>query len=171
MNEAPVLERGQVVLLDTCVIIEAFRAKCWIAVTSHFSVETVAKCEEEVRTGNRRRPGYVEIDGAKLRAGLKKIHTVTDSERARLALALPTSYSLDDGERDLLAHKLSRPDAVLIVSADRAAVYATLKLGWRERIISLEVAARANGATPELKGQYTEKWLSSACTDWMLKTR
>ena len=34
------MQRGQVVLVDTNVIIEAFRAHCWNAVTTHFTVES-----------------------------------------------------------------------------------------------------------------------------------
>jgi hypothetical protein len=32
------------VLVDTCVIIEAFRVNCWKALCNHFSVETVECC-------------------------------------------------------------------------------------------------------------------------------
>lgn len=165
------MEQGSLVLVDTCIIIEAFRANCWKAITTYFDIQTVAKCAEEARTGNGRTPGYVEIDEKILRAGLNGIHPVSDLERATLATQLPHVDSLDDGERDLLAHAHARKDAFLIASADRAAVYAVLDLGWRDRIVSLEEAAKANGARPPLKKQYDKKWLESACADWYLKMR
>ena len=163
------MKRGSIVLVDTCIIIEAFRANCWNAITAHFNIETVTKCLEEARTGEGRKAGYVRVDDKILRSGLCQIHDVSDLERAQLAINLPGSDSLDAGERDLLAHAHMRSDAFLIASADRAAVYAALGLGWRDRIISLEVAAKANGARPSLKRQFEEKWLASACADWYLR--
>lgn len=160
------MDRGQIVLVDTNVIIEAFRTNCWRAISTYFSIETVAKCEEEACTGDPLRPGYITIDNAMLRSGLRRVHVVSTRERAALALALPNSYALDDGERDLLAHALPRQGAWLIVSADKAAVFATLKLGFRERIISLERAALANGARPQLKGHFAERWLKDVCSEW-----
>lgn len=166
------MDRGQLVLVDTCVIIEAFRTNCWRAVTTYFVVETVEKCEEEVRTGDSLlRPGYVKVDDKELRSGLRKVHRVSDKERAYLALADPKSFGLDDGERDLLAHAIGRKDAWLIVSADKAAVYATLRLGWRQRIISLESAAKAHGAQPKLKGHFGDHWLEEVCSEWTVMNK
>ena len=51
------MQRGQVVLVDTNIIIEAVRVNCWGALTAHFSVETVEKCCEEARTGELHRTG------------------------------------------------------------------------------------------------------------------
>lgn len=164
------MNKGQVVLVDTNAIFEAFRTNCWNAITTYFSVETVAKCEEEARTGNSLRKGYVEVKDKPLRAGLKRIHKVTELERAKFALAFPRAYGLDLGERDLLAHALSRADTWLVVTADRAAVYATLDLGWRQRVVSLENVAHANGVNPEFKVQFCEKWLIGVCTDWALQS-
>lgn len=166
------MERGQIVLVDTNVIIEAFRTNCWRAVTTYFVVETVQKCEEEARTGDPQlRPGYVKVDDKALRAGLHKIHPVSDGERASFALTDTKSFGLDAGERDLLAHALTRKDAWLIVSADKAAIYATLRLGWRQRIIALESAAKANGAQPKLKGHFGENWLEGVCSEWTVMNK
>jgi hypothetical protein len=54
--------KGQIVLLDTNVIIEAFRTRCWRAIVNTFKIETVEKCCEEAATGDKRQPGYVEVD-------------------------------------------------------------------------------------------------------------
>jgi hypothetical protein len=165
------MDQGSIILVDTCIIIEAVRTNCWKAICSHFVIESVEKCEEEARTGYGRRPGYVTIDETALRLGIKRAHQVTNHDRAQLAIALATAYSLDDGERDLLAHAYCRKDAFLIASADKAAVLATLDLGWRDRIISLEKIAKASGINPVLKLQYCENWLSTVCTDWTLGSK
>lgn len=166
------MERGQIVLMDTNVIIEAFSTNCWRAVTTYFVVETVEKCEEEARTGDPLlRPGYIKVDDKALHAGLHKIHSVSDRDRASLALADPKSFGLDPGERDLLAHALTRKDTWLIVSADKAAVFATLRLGWRQRITSLESAAHAHGAHPKLRGHFGQRWLDEICSEWTVMNK
>jgi len=56
------MTKGDIVLTDTNVIIEAHRTKCWRAVVNAFKVETVEKCCEEAATGDKRRADYVVID-------------------------------------------------------------------------------------------------------------
>lgn len=158
------MHRGQVLLVDTNIIIEAFRTRCWKALTTHFRVETVEKCYEEALTGDPLRPRYVSIDPDDLRGGLKTRHQVSELERAGLVLRLPAAGAFDAGERDLLAHALGRSDAWIVSCADRAPVRGALELGWEERIIALDVLARAAGARPELKRHFTERWLAEVRT-------
>lgn len=165
------MQRGQVLLVDTNIIIEAFRTRCWKALTTHFHVETVEKCCEEALTGDPLRPGYVSIDPAALRGGLKARHQVSELERATLVLTLPAAGAFDAGERDLLAHALGRSDAWIVSCADRAPVRGALELGWEERIVALEVLARAAGARPELKRHFTEQWLAEVRTAHKLEGR
>lgn len=162
------MRRGGVILVDTNIIIEAFRTRCWNAVTAHFAVETAEKCYEEALTGDLHRRGYVEIDAALLRKGLRSRHAVSDVARAALALKLQRADGLDAGERDLLAHALEREDAWHASCADRAAMYVALELGWEERFVSLEAMARTAGARPSLKAHYTEDWLSQVRTAYKL---
>ena len=162
------MQRGRVVLVDTNIIIEAFRTRCWNAVTTHFALETAEKCYEEALTGDLHRRGYVEIDAALLRKGLRSRHVVSDAARAALVLKLQRVDGLDAGERDLLAHALERADAWLASCADRAAMYAALELGWEERLVSLEAMARTAGARPSLKAHFTEAWLSQVRTAYKL---
>jgi hypothetical protein len=163
------VQRGQIVLMDTNIIIEAFRTRCWNALTSHFAVETVEKCYEEALTGDPLRPGYVDIDATQLRKGLSKRHAVSDLERMTLTLKLTNASSLDAGERDLFAHALGRTDGWVASCADRAAVNSALSLGWEERIIALEPLARTAGAKPALKHHFTERWLSEVRTAFLLE--
>jgi hypothetical protein len=162
------VQRGRVVLMDTNIIIEAFRTRSWNAITSYFAVEAPEKCYEEALTGNLHRRGYVEVDATLLRKGLSVRHAVSDTARAALALKLRKADALDAGERDLLAHALERTDAWLASCADRAAMFAALELGWEERFISLEAMARAAGAKPSLKSHFTDGWLSEVRTAYKL---
>lgn len=163
------MQRGQIVLVDTNIIIEAFRTKCWKALTAHFAVETVERCYEEALTGDPLRPGYVSVDATALRNGLRARHNVGEMERVQLALQLPGAASLDAGERDLLAHALGRADAWLVSCADRAAVVCTLDLGWEGRIAALEKLARAAGAHSGFKRHFTEQWLVEVRTAYKLE--
>src|SRR5262245_12319473 len=118
------MQRGQVILVDTNIIIEAVRTRCWNALASYFSVETVETCLEEGLTGDPLRPGYVQVDPAQLRKGVSKSHPVSSLQTMRLALTYPTADELDPGERKLLAHAMDRKDEWILGSADRAAVKA-----------------------------------------------
>lgn len=161
------MHQGQIVLLDTNIIIEAFRTRCWKAITAYYQIETVEKCYEEALTGDRLRPGYVEVDRVALKEKLV-IHRVTSIELASHALTCPDADALDAGERHLFAHAHGRPDAWIATCADRAAVRIAFALGWKERICSLEVLSKPTGAKPTLKRHFTEDWLSQVRTDFML---
>lgn len=162
------MQRGQVVLVDTNIIIEAVRTSCWNAIGKFFALETVGKCLEEARTGDPLRRNYVKVESAQLKAGISKEHEVTVLETTRLALALPSSDELDRGERDLMAHALGRSDAWMASCADRAALKAIFRLGWKDRVVSLETLARAVGARPDLKAHFCERWLADRRTDFLL---
>ena len=151
------------VLVDTNIIIEAVRARCWNALAGRYNIETVEVCFDEVRAGDPLRPGYVTVDSTQLTRLLAQ-HPVTDLERAQLAMKLPMADALDPGERDLFAHALGRTDDWVLCCADRAAVNATFNLGWQERVVSLEKLAKAAGSRPALKAHFTEKWLAELRT-------
>ncbi len=159
--------QGQVVLVDTNIIIEAFRTRCWKALTAYYRVETVEKCYEEALTGDRLRPGYIEVDPAALKEKLV-IHRVASVELATFSLNCPDADALDAGERHLFAHAHGRSDAWIATCADRAAVRIALTLGWKERLYSLEVLSKPTGAKPAFKRHFTEDWLSEVRTDFML---
>ena len=161
------MDQGQIVLVDTNIIIEAFRTRCWKALTTYYRVETVEKCCEEALTGDRRRPGYVEVDAKVLKEKLV-IHRVASLDLAELTLNCPDADALDAGERHLFAHAYRRTDGWIVTCADRAAVRIALALGWKDRIISLEALGAPTGARPALKHHFTEDWLSQVRTDFLL---
>lgn len=144
------MKPGQVVLVDTNIIIEAVRVGCWSALTAHFRIETVAKCCEEARTGDRRRAGYVQVSESDLQTRLI-VRGVSDAELANLAMRDADSDRLDEGERHLFAHALGRTDEWLTCCCDRAAVNAAVRLGWQDRIVSLEELANHAGSSAALR--------------------
>ncbi len=81
------MTRGDIVLMDTNVIIEAYRTRCWGALVNTFKVETVEKCWEEAATGDKRRAGYVVIDVEVMKTSVL-IHPVTLMELAELETRL-----------------------------------------------------------------------------------
>jgi hypothetical protein len=127
----------------------------------------VEKCYEEALTGDRLRPGYVEVHPAALKERFV-IHRVASLELATFSLNCPDADALDAGERHLFAHAHKRTDAWIATCADRAAVRIAFALGWKERIYSLEVLSKPTGARPGLKRHFTEDWLSEVRTDFML---
>jgi len=152
-----------VYLLDTNAILEAVRTGTWGALTGGLSIETVEECREECLRGDCFSSGYIAVTEDDL-ARATQIHLVSHSEQATLTLQTDAS-ALDDGERDLFAHARSRPEedeAWLICSADRACVLVGVALGWKDRLVSLEAAIDAVGATadPPLRRHFKEKWLS-----------
>lgn len=159
---------GQVVLVDTNIIIEAVRTHCWNALTSHCTVETAEKCMEEARTGDPMRRHYVPVTAEDLQR-ISAVRDVSHAEHVQLAVILPMADELDAGERHLFAHALGRGDAWIASCADRAALKAAFALGWRDRFVSLEALARDVGARPDLKQHFRERWLSEVRTAFLLE--
>jgi hypothetical protein len=165
------LQRGQPVLVDTNIIIEAVRTGCWNALRAYFSIETVDKCCEEARTGDLRRPGYVVVDDNALRDRLR-VHRPTPLELSALDLRESEGRRLDPGERHLWAHAFARNDAWLACCCDNAAIRVAVRLGWEDRLKSLEELAHAAGANPavaKLKEQFHTARLSATRTAALLE--
>lgn len=150
--------RGDIVLMDTNVIIEAHRTRCWRAVVNAFHVETVEKCCEEVATGDRRRADYVEVDVEAMRRSIT-VHPVSLLELAVLETRLTEPDRIDPGEKHLFAHALKRTGSWYVGASDRGAVRAGHELGFLERFVSLEALARLVGSAPQLRNHFTERWL------------
>lgn len=165
--------RDTVVLVDTNVLLEAVRTRCWNAVSGGLCIETVEECRDEARRGDRGRPGYVPVSEPDL-ARIRTVHPVTPLERAIFGMAYPDAQNMDPGERDLYAHahrRVTAGDEVWVLcSADRACVRAAVALGWHERMHSLEALVAAVGAAPKpgLLAHHAERWLSAFRTECML---
>lgn len=143
-------------LVDSMIVIEAVRTGCWNAITGQLQVVTVEECSAELRRGNPGTRGYVTVtdrDVARI-----TVAPLSDVQRAAFRLQYPAADGLDPGERDLLAHAMTRTDDFHVCSSDKAAVVAAHALGWLDRAVSLEAVATSVGArpNPKLKVQFTE---------------
>ena len=164
------MKPGDILLVDTNVIIEAFRVGCFAALASSFRLETVEECLAETQAGNAVRAKYVPIDEATLRAKMARIHPVTEEEQAQLIASCPRAFDLDRGERALYAHALQRQDCWIIANADRAAVLIGFDLGWTDRFYSLEeLANRAGRRDLGLKKHHCRAWLAQVKTESSLR--
>lgn len=173
MSTPATRSKRSTVLVDTNAIIESVRVGCWKALAGGLRIETVEECRDETRRGAPHRPGYVTVTSADL-SRIAEIHPVTDTERATLALQYESAPDLDAGERDLIAHalaRLARGDAVWVVcSPDKAAIRASVALGWGDRVRSLEELMDVVGcrSATRIANHFTTRWLSEFRTACIL---
>jgi predicted nucleic acid-binding protein len=159
------------VLVDTNVIIEAWRARGWKALTSRHQVETVEMVVIETQTGFQRRRQTQQIDQAVLMETLGEVHPVSERERAGLAVRAP-DLMLDPGERDLWAHALARQDAWVLCGPDKASLRLGVRLGFGERLVSLEGLWRDAGFTArDLRENFTARWHQRTVGEMMVLER
>ena len=147
------------VLVDTNVILEAHRTGSWRALTGGYSVETVEDCVTETQTGFQRRQPEHRIAQAKLRDRLAGVHAVGERERAVLAIRAG-EIALDRGEASLWAHALGCGDDWVLCGPDKAGLRCGVRLGCRERLVSLEGPLDEAGHRPvtALREAYTRRW-------------
>lgn len=149
------------VLVDTNVIIECWRTSAWKALTGGYAVETVDVCFVETQTGFQRRRPEEQIDRAVLAASLRVVNPVSKADMANALVGDPQLAFLDDGEKALWAHALTRSDGWLLCGPDRASLRTGIRLKLRDRMVSLERLLSDAGfrAKVELKAAYTQRWL------------
>ncbi len=155
-----IVRPGNSVIVDTMVIIEAHRMGVWRALTSGYQVETVEECVTETQTGFQLRRKEQDIDVSLLRDSLAAVHEVSTRELVELEIRIAGIY-LDRGEKSLWAHALGRDDNWFLCGPDRASLRCGVRLGFRERIISLEELLRTVGHRPgkSLGDHFTKVWL------------
>lgn len=158
-------------LVDTNVIIEAWRVRGWKALASGHALETVGMVVMETQTGFQNRRERQHIDGAELQRTLRAVHDVSERDRAGLAVRAP-DILLDPGERDLWAHALQRQDACVLCGPDKASLRLGIELGLRERLVSLEGLWKAVGFTAKnLRENFTAKWHERTMNALVVATR
>ena len=157
------------VLVDTNAIIEAHRTGTWRALAGGYRVATVEDCVTETQTGFQLRKPEQSIAVSQLRASLATEHRVDDRQRAELAIRTQ-GIVLDRGEESLWAHALGREDGWLLCGPDRASLRCGVRLGFRDRIVSLEELLDDVGHRPRtaLKRHYTKKWLEGVLVEILL---
>lgn len=155
------------VLVDTNIILECWRIGAWRALAGGYAVETVEDCITETQTGFQRRRDEEQIDAAALRASLvAPAHAVSDAQLVEVLLK-GEDIHLDVGERSLWAHVLTRTDAWVLCGPDRASLRFGVRLGFRERMISLQELLDAVGHRVKggLKKQFTTQWLNATLSE------
>jgi hypothetical protein len=156
-------------LVDTNVILECHRSACWNALTGGYRIETVETCVIETQTGfQRRRPEQQITTDALVR--LAKVATVSDADRAMALTSDSQLAALDPGERDLWANALTRSDAWVLCGPDKASLRVGVRLGWRDRLVSLEALLDDIGHRPRLplRIAYTARWLAECLNELVL---
>lgn len=151
------------ILVDTNTIIEAHRVESLEILVRNYRIETVEECMTETQTGDQNRLPKQQIDARALRSSLAIVHFVEKKEKAKLASKIQGIH-LDDGEEELWAHALGRDDMWLLCGPDTASIHAGVRLGFRERLITLETLFNDIGHNPRipLRNAYTERWLRRA---------
>ena len=152
------MKPGDVVLVDTNVIIEGHLRACWPALTGGYQVETVETCVAEAMTGQYDWNG-LRPDEADLRQTFAKIHIVSVAELAEVKLN--GGAVLDAGEQALWAHALSRSDTWILCGPDRASMRFAYEQGQRERIVSLGGLLKSVGfqSKANLRAHFEQAWL------------
>ncbi|MDE2848447.1 MAG: hypothetical protein F4Y38_12815 [Gemmatimonadetes bacterium] len=147
------------VLVDTNVILETYRTGSWRSLAGGYPVETVEDCVAETQAGFQRRGSAIRVIEGELRNSLKAVHAVENRERAALAIRI-TGITLDRGEASLWAHALSRTDAWVLCGPDRASLRCGVRLGFRQRLVSLEdlLDNVGNRSRTTLRPAYTRRW-------------
>lgn len=127
----------------------------------------------ETQTGAQNRRPEQRIDEAALRASLGAVHAVSDLQLAAALLRDEQVRILDAGEQALWAHALSRSDAWLLCGPDKASVRLGVRLGFRDRMVSLEALLDEVGHRPRIPfhRNYTKQWLSACLTELALQER
>lgn len=155
------------VLVDTNVIIECWRVSAWKALCGGYAVETVGDCFVETQTGFQNRRPEEQIDNEELGKTLVAVHPVEAIHHAEAAIRDQTIGYLDDGERALWAHALGRQDAWVLCGPDKASLRIGMRLGLRDRLVSLERLLVDVGFRPKLnlRNAYTQKWLEQTLAE------
>ncbi|MCY4384889.1 MAG: hypothetical protein OXE44_17285 [Nitrospinae bacterium] len=132
-------------------------------------METVEDCIAETQTGFQHRRPEQQIDIVELRDSLEAVHSVGNRERAGLAVRIP-GIELDRGEASLWAHALNRDDSWVLCGPDRASLRCGVRLGFRERLVSLEGLLNDAGHRPRisLRPAYTMRWHKNTLDELVL---
>jgi hypothetical protein len=155
------VKKGDVILIDTNVILECHRTKLWNNLSKSFNLCTVTTVIEETQTGYQNRSPEFEVNYKNLKESFNEIFEVTDEDLAICLFEKPSIMDLDPGERDLLIYASKHgKNCWLLSSPDKAAMRVANEFGWLDQIISLESLIDCANLTTSrpLKDNYTLKW-------------
>lgn len=115
------------VLVDTNVIIEAHRTRCWKGISNRYQLETVKMCLDETQHGRGTRSNYIEVPLESV-SDRVVVHHLEEIERVTAAL-IPGFDVLDKGEFEIMALVVTRKERCRICSPDAAAVRVAFQHG------------------------------------------
>lgn len=146
------------VLVDTHAIVECHRTGSWQAFSRRYRLETVIQCVRRICRGRRAHRPQQQIDRARLVASLNAVHEPTERELAELALRTSGIHLAED-EAALWAHTLGRDDDWVLCSSDAAGLRCGVRVGFRERLASLERLFQQGDVQPKktLRRRHTEQ--------------
>ena len=123
----------------------------------------------ETQTGFQLRRREEQIDQEELRERLGAVYAVDSLARAELAVRIG-NLVLDEGEACLWAHALTRNDDWILCGPDRAGLRCGVRLGFRERLVSLERLLDDVGHRPGLAlgTAYSRDWHDRALGELVL---
>lgn len=156
------------ILLDNNAIGAAVDNAVWKGLLGSYAgqLETVELVEGEAGSYFRGLAGSAAL--MKSLAKLK-VHGVSKEERASLAVRLE-GLSMDEGEEDLWAHAHMRKDSWILCGPDKASFRAAIRLGLRDRLVSLEeLLIDAGLSTKGLKDQYTKAFLNRVVSHFIME--
>lgn len=168
-------QRGDIVLIDTNVIIYSDRIKIWKAIAHNFKLHTVEKViNEAIRKPMERMP--ISINEAELRASFTVIYNVSDKEKTQWIIDNPEIMELavDEGEADLLAYMYicGKAKVWFLCGPDVGSMKGLHKMGMLDKLVSLEYLHKMCGITKKInQEQYTQKWHSGTTFDIKNKLR
>lgn len=168
------MKRGDVVLLDTNVFVEAHRVECLDALGKEFKIVTVDKVVEEIHTGEHLRDPKVNIDRKHLDSLLSEVVEMDEDDVLDWMEEHNGLQGTHDGERHLIALGLELigqgNDVWFLSSPDIGAMRVMYNLGWRDRLISLEKMLDVLSCNPKqpLRDNYTERFHSQIITGFLL---
>ena len=152
------------VLVDTNVIIETWRTDSWRALSGGYCLETVEECVIETQTGYQNRRPEQRIHRDTLLKGLKAVHVLTDAQRAAALIRDAEVATLDIGEKALWSHAMDRSDSWVLCGPDKASLRIGVRLGFRDRLISLDRLLADAGFRGRIKLK------AAYCADWLERT-
>jgi len=139
------MKAGSCVLIDTNAVRESHIGGVWPVLCGYYRMQTVEQCIIEAMTGKHDWKNTRPSEGA-LRSNFDAIHKVTSEQLAEVLLL--GGAVLDEGERELWAHALSRQDVWVLCGPDRASMRFGVERDCRDKLISMEKLIRGAGQTP-----------------------
>lgn len=167
------MDRDDLVLVDTNVIIEAHRVDVLAELIATLNVATVEACVRETQTGAQNRMPHHHIDESLLRQSMT-IFSPSADDIFQAAYAISGLADVDEGELHLLTQAWLLKNSVWFAcSPDRHPMRIAIEYGWRERLVSLErlVLLANKNRRVSLRQQYQEDWHARVCLEFLMQIR